>query len=185
MKTNHAENYLESLRKLFRYYKSLGERTFAQISDEEIHFQPHPEANNIAIIVKHLNGNMLSRWSDFLNSDGEKDFRNRDGEFQHTIKNKEELLELWDEGWNCLFEAIDPLIEADLDKLAYIRNEGHTVIEAINRQMTHYAYHVGQIVYLGTVIRGKEWKSLTIPKGGSKAYNQKKFGEEKRRKNFL
>ena len=185
MKTSHANNYLESVYKLFAYYKSLGDRTFNQITDEMIHFRPHPEANNIAIIVKHLHGNMLSRWMDFLNSDGEKDSRKRDEEFTDSIENKEQMLQLWEEGWNCVLDAVRPLKEPDLDRIAYIRNEGHSVIEAINRQLTHYAYHVGQIVYIGTLLKGEEWQSLTIPKGKSKDFNQRKFSEEKRRKNFL
>ncbi len=174
----------ESILKLFTYYKSLGERTFDALTDEELHLEPSTDANSVAIIVKHLWGNMLSRWTNFLTEDGEKEWRNRDAEFQETIKTREELLTKWEEGWKCLFNAIGSLTEDDLERTVYIRNEGHSVIDAIHRQLAHYSYHVGQIVFLGKLIKGEEWKSLSIPKGGSKDYNTTKFSSEKTDRHF-
>lgn len=176
--------YLESVRKQFAYYKQLGDWTFEQLTEEELFWQYNPESNSIAIIVKHLWGNMLSRWTDFLTTDGEKDFRDRDGEFEATIKTKGELLEKWEEGWKCLFDNINPLEEVQLAETIYIRNMGHTVTEAINRQLAHYAYHVGQIVFIGRMIAGENWKSLSIPKGASKTYNKEKFAQPKRIQHF-
>ena len=178
------ESYLESIKKQFSYYRSLGEKTFDQVSDESLFWQPNEESNSISMIVKHLHGNMLSRWTDFLNSDGEKEWRQRDQEFDNDIKDREELIQQWNEGWNCLFEAINPLRADQLEDIIYIRNMGHTVLEAINRQLAHYSYHVGQIVFLGKLIQDGDWQSLSIPKGGSKAYNQQKFEKPKRREHF-
>ena len=179
------ENYLQNIKKLFRYYKSLGDKTFAQLDETQIFQLPENHSNSVAIIVKHIAGNMLSRWTDFLNSDGEKSWRNREMEFENTFETKQEVLDYWEKGWACLFNAIDPLTIEDLDKIAYIRNEGHSVLEAINRQLAHYSYHVGQIVFLGKLWKGENWESLSIPKGQSKAFNQKKFSQEKQRKNFV
>ncbi len=177
-------NYLESVRALFRYYKGLGEKAMAQISEAELSYQPGPESNSIAIIVKHLYGNMLSRWTDFLTSDGEKPWRNRDGEFEGSLKTREQILGAWEEGWNCLFNAINALGAEDLQRIAYIRNEGHTVLEAINRQLAHYSYHVGQMVFLARQAKGGEWQSLSIPKGESQEFNREKFAQEKGRRHF-
>lgn len=176
--------YLESVKKQFAYYKQLGDKTFAQVSEEALFWQYNPESNSIAIIVKHLWGNMLSRWTDFLKTDGEKKFRDRDGEFEATIKTKAELLEKWEEGWQCLFDNINPLAVEQMADTIYIRNMGHTVTEAINRQLAHYAYHVGQIVFIGRMVAGENWTSLSIPKGESKTYNQKKFAQPKRIAHF-
>ena len=175
---------IENLLKLFNYYKSLGERTFDALTDEELHLEPAVDANSVSIVVKHLWGNMLSRWTNFLTEDGEKDWRDRDGEFETTIKTREEMLGKWNEGWDCLFEALSSLKEEDLSKIVYIRNEGHTVIDAINRQLAHYSYHVGQIVFLGKMIKGEDWVSLSIPKGKSTAYNQEKFADDKGDRHF-
>lgn len=177
-------NYLESVRKQFEYYKLLGERTIAQLSDEDLFWQYNAESNSIAIIVKHLWGNMLSRWTDFLTSDGEKQWRDREAEFEGDIRDRSELRQKWEAGWNCLFEALDSVHEENFATTVYIRNQGHTVVEAINRQLAHYAYHIGQIVYIGRMLRGPEWESLSIPKGESKAYNRDKFSEPKRREHF-
>ena len=184
MEPNTPLNYLESVRSLFRYYKSLGEKAMGQLTDTGLKFQPGPESNNIATIVKHLYGNMLSRWTDFLDSDGEKPWRNRDGEFEDTLDNREAVMKAWEEGWDCVFRALDGLEEKDLLRIVYIRNEGHTVLEAVNRQLAHYSYHVGQIVFLARQIQGPEWQSLSIPKGKSKAFNQEKFSREKGRRHF-
>ena len=176
--------YLESIRKQFRYYKQLGDKTLQQVPADRLFWAANEDSNSIAIIVNHMSGNMLSRWTDFLSSDGEKEWRNRDQEFESVIETEEQLWEAWNKGWECLFAAIDPLTEDDLGKLAYIRNQGHTVVEAINRQLAHYAYHVGQIVFLGKMLAEDGWQSLSIPKGGSKAFNEKKFAEEKKRGHF-
>ena len=177
-------NYLNSVKKQFEYYKMLGDKTFLQVEEDRLFWQYNNYSNSMATIVKHLWGNMLSRWTDFLTSDGEKEYRNRDSEFENTIQSKEELLHKWNEGWNCLFNAIDALTEDDLDKIIYIRNQGHSVTEAINRQLAHYSYHVGQIVFLGKMLAENGWTSLSIPKGNSEAYNQDKFLKPKQRTHF-
>lgn len=179
-----TSSYLSSIVKQFEYYKSLGDKTFKQLTDEEIHWQNNTESNSIAIIVKHVVGNMLSRWTNFLTEDGEKTWRKRDQEFVDTYKNKKEMLEAWNKGWDCLFNAIKPLEENQLEQVIYIRNQGHTITEAINRQLAHYAYHIGQIVFLGKMITNNNWKSLSIPKGKSISYNQEKFTKEKGRRHF-
>lgn len=168
-------DYLNSTRKQFEYYKMLGEKTFAQVSDEQLFWQYNEESNSIAIIVNHLWGNMLSRWTDFLTSDGEKEWRQRDAEFENDIAGREELLTKWNEGWACLFKALDSLTTEDLNKEIYIRNEGHSVVEAINRQLAHYPYHVGQIVFIGKMVCDTNWNSLSIPRGNSKAFNTEMF----------
>ena len=177
-------SYLPSSIKQFKYYKSLGDKTISQLSFEELKKEYTPDSNSIAIIVKHMVGNMLSRWTNFLTEDGEKTWRHRDKEFIDTYTSKAELLKSWNQGWDCLFEAILPLTETNLEHIIYIRNQGHTVTEAINRQMMHYAYHVGQIVFLGKLIKDKEWQSLSIPKGESKTYNKDKFEKDKSRTHF-
>ncbi len=168
-------SYLQSAKKQFQYYKSLGEKTFAQVPDEALFHQPTPESNSIATIVKHLWGNMRSRWTDFLSTDGEKPWREREAEFENDIRTRQEMLDRWNEGWDCLFAALDPLTDADLNTTVLIRNEPHTVLEAVNRQLAHYPYHIGQIVYLGKMARDAQWASLSIPKGGTHAFNAAKF----------
>lgn len=176
--------YLESIRKQFEYYKMLGDKTIDQLPDDKLFWQYNEESNSIAIIVKHLYGNMLSRWTDFLTTDGEKEWRNRDAEFENNINSKEILIEMWEEGWKCFFNALNPLNAEDLNRIIYIRNEGHTVLEAINRQLAHYPYHVGQMVFIGKMICNESWVSLSIPKGKSKSYNTEKFSKEKQNKHF-
>lgn len=178
------ETYLNGIIKQFEYYKLLGEKTFNQLDDSALFRQYNEDCNSIATLVKHLWGNMLSRWTDFLNSDGEKEWRKRDEEFENDINSREEMLQKWNEGWQCLFDAIKPLNDDDLYKTIYIRNQGHTVMEAINRQLAHYAYHVGQIVFAGKMLANENWQSLSIPKGGSKAFNAEKFSKEKENKHF-
>ncbi|MEE9348544.1 MAG: DUF1572 family protein [Flavobacteriaceae bacterium] len=178
------KSYLESANKQFDYYKILGEKTIEQMPEEKLFWQPNKESNSIAMIVKHLNGNMLSRWTDFLTTDGEKSWRKREEEFENDIKTKEALLLKWQEGWRCLFNAIKPLSDNDLEKEIYIRNMGHTITEAINRQLTHYAYHIGQLVFIGKLVQNENWESLSIPKGASKAYNKEKFSKPKRSEHF-
>jgi len=178
------ENYIESIKKQFAYYKMLGDKTFDQIEESDIFWQYNTESNSIAIIVKHLWGNMMSRWTDFLTTDGEKTWRNREAEFEADIQDKAELLAKWNEGWACLFTALDSINSTNFDTTIYIRNMGHTIVEAINRQLAHYAYHIGQIVFVGRMIKGEQWQSLSIPKGKSQAYNQKKFAQPKRKEHF-
>lgn len=178
------ESYLESVLKQFQYYKALGDKTFEQLEDEQLFWQANAASNSIAIIVNHIAGNMLSRWTNFLEEDGEKSWRNRDQEFEDVIRTKKELLARWEEGWQCLFAAIEPLTQKDLEREIYIRNMGHTVTEAINRQLAHYPYHIGQIVFIGKLVTGENWKALSIPKGQSKAYNAEKFSKPKRKEHF-
>ena len=169
--------YLKSIKKQFEYYKGVGERTFDQLEEKELFWQYNEASNSIAIIVNHLSGNMKSRWTDFLTSDGEKTWRNRDLEFESVIKTKEELLIKWNEGWECVFDALDTINVSNFDTKIYIRNQEHSMTEAINRQFAHYSYHVGQIVYIGRMIKDDEWKSLTIPKGKSSDFNKTKFSK--------
>lgn len=171
------ESYLNSVIKQFEYYKILGEKTFSQLKEEELFWQFNEESNSIAVMVNHLWGNMKSRWTDFLISDGEKEWRKRDLEFEPVIKSKVELLEKWNDGWGCLFEAINSINEDNFQTEIVIRNQSHSITEAVNRQMMHYAYHIGQIVYVGRMIKGKTWNSLSIPKGESKAFNAQKFSK--------
>lgn len=180
----NSNNYLESIHKQFEYYKLLGDRTFEQLADEQLFWNYNEASNSIAIIVNHLWGNMLSRWTDFLTTDGEKEWRQRDQEFEDIIQNRKALNEKWEAGWNCLFKALESITPENFEQLVYIRNQGHTILEAVNRQLAHYAYHVGQIVYLGRMQKGAEWQSLSIPKGESKTFNAKKFSEEKKRGHF-
>lgn len=179
-----TDSYLDSICKQFKYYKSLGDKTFEQINDDDIHWQFNDDSNSISIIVKHMVGNMLSRWTNFLTEDGEKEWRHRDSEFEDTYKTKEELVRSWEKGWQCLFNAITPLTANDLERIIYIRNQGHTVTEAINRQLAHYSYHVGQLVFLGKMLNDNQWKSLSIPKGKSTSYNAEKFAKEKGLRHF-
>lgn len=177
-------SYLYSVIKQFEYYKRLGDKTIAQLSFEDLKKVPSQNSNSIAIIVKHMVGNMLSRWTNFTTEDGEKQWRNRDDEFIDSFETKDQLSVAWEKGWNCLFNAITPLKDTDLERIIYIRNEGHTITEAINRQTMHYAYHIGQIVFLGKQIKGENWQTLSIPKGLSNTYNQQKFNKDKRISHF-
>ncbi len=177
-------NYLEGIYKQFNYYKSLGDKTFDQLNDEEIHWKYNHYSNTISIIVKHIVGNMLSRWTNFLDEDGEKEWRHRDSEFEDSYNSKKEMMASWEQGWQCLFNAIDPLKAEDLSRTIYIRNQGQTVVDAINRQLAHYAYHIGQLVFIGTLIKDTEWQSLSIPKNESKTFNDEKFSKGKHSGHF-
>jgi hypothetical protein len=179
-----TSNYLESIKKQFLYYKTLGEKAMEQLEPEQLFISVNDDTNSIAVIVNHLSGNMLSRWTDFLTTDGEKEWRNRDGEFEEIIKTKEELLTFWNKGWDCFFNALNSLTPEQLETIIYIRNEGHTVVEAINRQLAHYPYHIGQIVFYAKMLKRDEWNSLSIPKNKSNTYNADKFSKEKSIKNF-
>ena len=181
---NFISNYLSSVLKQFQYYKLLGDNTFGQLTEEELLKKDNEVNNSVAIIVNHLQGNMKSRWTNFLTADGEKEWRNRDLEFEDIIKGKNELIEKWNEGWACLFTALDSINESNYNQTIYIRNQGHTIMEAINRQLSHYAYHVGQIVFAAKIIKREQWQSLSIPKGKSKDYNKAKFSQEKKQSHF-
>lgn len=166
-------NYLASVKKYFHQQKSLGDKTIEQLNNENISWQYNENSNSIAIIVQHLWGNMLSRWTNFLTEDGEKEWRDRDSEFEPAIKTKAELKQKWEAGWQCVFSTLDSLTEEDFGKTIFIRKEPQTVIDAISRQLAHYSNHVGQIVYLGKMILNDKWVSLSIPKGNSKDFNKK------------
>lgn len=171
-------NYLNSVRKQFEYYKVLGEKTIDQLSDEELFWQFNEESNSIAIIVNHLWGNMMSRWTDFLSSDGEKEWRKRDMEFEDVVKSRTSLLKKWNQGWQCLFNALDSVNELNFEQRITIRNQEHSIVEAVNRQLAHYSYHIGQIVFIGKQ-KADKWNSLSIPKGSSQAFNEAKFARGK------
>jgi len=177
-------DFLESTQKQLEYYKLLGDKAMAQLSDEQLFWQKNAGSNSIATIVRHLSGNMVSRWTDFLTTDGEKETRNREEEFDNDIISRTTLLEKWQAGWSCLFSALEQLTVQDLDKIVYIRNMGHTVVEAIHRGLAHTAYHVGQIVFIGKMMQDDQWVSLSIPRGNSKDYNQEKFAQAPHREHF-
>lgn len=178
------ESYLESVKKQFLYYKMLGEKAMNQLETEQLFVAVNEDTNSIATIIKHISGNMHSRWTDFLTSDGEKEWRNRDAEFGNDLQTKEEVLQVWNKGWNCFLEALNNLKPEQLSYIIYIRNEGHTVIEAINRQLAHYPYHIGQIVFYAKQLKNGNWNSLSIPRNKSGNYNAEKFAKEKEIRNF-
>ena len=157
-------NYLESVKKQFNQYKSLAEKAMDQIDQDMLFFSPNNDSNSIATIVKHMHGNMISRWTDFLTTDGEKLWRKRDDEFEQEKTDKKAILILWEEGWGCFFKAINSLKAEQLSETIFIRGEAHSVMEAINRQLAHYSYHVGQIVFAAKQLKSEEWSSLSIPR---------------------
>lgn len=163
-----GKEFLNTAIRRLEYYKDLGEKTFDQLDNDDFHYQPNAESNSIAIIIQHLAGNMLSRWTNFLTEDGEKEWRQRDDEFDLHSYNKQQLNDLWEKGWTCFFNAVKSLSEDDLLKMITIRQEPLTVIDAINRQLAHYPYHIGQIIYIGRIIKNKDWKNLSIAKAQSK-----------------
>lgn len=164
--------FLTSAVQQFRDYKRLADRTFEQIDAKDFYVSPEAFNNSIAVIIKHMHGNMISRWTNFLTEDGEKEWRKRDEEFQPDNHDQEHLLQLWEEGWQVLFSTLAALTPADLDKTIFIRTKPLSVIEAIHRQLTHYASHVGQIIYIGKYIKQENWQTLSIKKGTSKIYNE-------------
>lgn len=183
---NVSEDFLRSANRQFLYYKTLGEKAIDQLEPEQLFVSLNDDTNSIATIVKHLHGNMLSRWTDFLTTDGEKEWRNRDGEFESLKEEqtKDTILKQWNEGWACLFNTLNNLTPENLSQIIYIRNEGHTVLEAINRQLAHYPYHVGQMVFYAKILKKSEWTSLSIPKNKSNDYNTDKFSKDKAKKHF-
>ena len=172
MSTTLGQAYLESAIKRFMTYKVLGDMTFSQLEENDFHYKPNDQSNSIAVIINHMSGNMLSRWTNFLTEDGEKPGRNRDEEFSEPNTGKDQLLALWEKGWACLLDTLRSLTEEDLLKTITIRHEPLLAVDAINRQLAHYPHHVGQIVYIGKMIRGAAWQSLSISKGASEAFNQ-------------
>ena len=167
-----VQNYLDDSRSAMRAYKKLAEKAIAQIKDEEFFVTLDDESNSIAVIMKHMAGNMLSRWTDFLTSDGEKPNRNRDMEFViESNTTKDEVIAYWERGWQCVFDALAPLHPEDCEKTITIRGEPHTIVQALNRQLMHYAYHIGQIVFLAKHFRSAEWNSLSIPRNRSAQFN--------------
>jgi hypothetical protein len=166
-------SFAKDSRELLRYYKNLADRALAQCPDQALFTTLDPESNSVAIIVKHMAGNMRSRWTDFLTSDGEKPDRNRDTEFENPPQTRADLLAIWEQGWKCLFDALDPLTDSDMSRTVLIRTEPHAVMQAINRQIAHYSYHVGQIVFLAkhaAAHSSGKWSSLTVPRGHSKQF---------------
>lgn len=157
--------------KRFAYYKMLGDKSFDQLSEEQVFWQFNEESNSIAVIVKHIAGNMLSRWTDFLTEDGEKPWRNRDEEFVNTFLTKDEVLNYWEAGWKCLFGALEQISDENLQSTIYIRNEPHTVIDAILRQLAHYPYHIGQMVYIAKMMKNADWETLSIARNRSEEFN--------------
>ena len=183
-----VQNYLDDSRSAMRAYKKLAEKAIAQLKDDEFFVTLDEEANSVAVVMKHMAGNMISRWTDFLTSDGEKPDRNRDMEFvieSHTTK--DDVIAYWERGWKCVFDALAPLRPEDCEKTVLIRGEKHTIVQAINRQLMHYAYHIGQIVFLAKHFRSAEWASLSIPRNRSSAFNaylSAQPGEAGREKQF-
>lgn len=170
--SSFAKEYLSTVIARLKYYKNLGDKTFEQLTASDFHYQPNAASNSIAVIIRHLHGNMLSRWTNFLKEDGEKEWRQRDEEFAIKNNSKEELLELWEEGWDCFLNTLASLKKKDLKKNVTIRQEPLGVIDAINRQLAHYSYHIGQIAYIGRMIKIESWTSLSIPLNQSQAYDQ-------------
>ena len=176
--------YLESVKKQMLYYKTIAEKAMEQLEPEQLFIAVNNDTNSIAMIVQHLSGNMLSRWTDFLTTDGEKEWRKRDDEFAEILNTKTQVLDSWNKGWECFFSTINSLKTGDLETIIYIRNEGQTVIDAINRQLAHYPYHIGQIVFYAKMLKSTEWNSLSIPKNKSISYNADKFSKERSLKHF-
>lgn len=182
-------SYLASVRKQFAYYKILGEGAIAQLSESELLTTDYAkegseQINSIAVIVKHLVGNMKSRWTNVFSEDGEKSWRDRDDEFIASYHSSKQMMDAWETAWSLLFAVLNDVTTADVEREIYIRNMGHTLTEAINRQMMHYAYHVGQIVHIAKMYKGDEWQSLSIPLNESSSYNSEKFSKEKSRTHF-
>jgi hypothetical protein len=173
MPLEFTTSYLEDSLTLFRYCKKQAEGAMAQVTNEQLFTAIDPEANSIAVIVKHMSGNMRSRWTDFLTSDGEKPDRHRDTEFEDPPATREALMALWEAGWDCLFGALEPLSDADLGRRVMIRDEAHSVMQAVNRQMAHYANHIGQIVLLAKHFQQAQWRSLSVPRGKSGEFNRR------------
>lgn len=177
------DSFLNNTIKLAGYYRSIGRKTIDRLTEAELNWSPGSSSNSIATLVKHLSGNMLSRWTHFLTEDGEKEWRNRENEFDSSPETKAEVIGRWEEGWDCFISALKELTSTDLNKIIYIRNEGHTVVDAVQRQMAHYPYHIGQMIYIAKMHQ-PEWESLSIPPGQSDKFNESKFSSDKATKHF-
>ena len=173
-----VQHYLEDAILQFRKMKELAEKALLQVSDEEFFVLLDEEANSLALTVKHISGNLRSRWTDFLTTDGEKEWRKRDTEFIITDDSRTSLMQAWEDGWQILFNALAPLQVADFDKTILIRGEPHSIVQAINRQLTHYSYHVGQIVFLAKHLKSAEWKTLSVARNKSEEFRQKMLRKE-------
>lgn len=184
MASDITRNYLENAQKQFLYYRILAEKTFSQLEDKDLFMALGDDTNSIAVIVQHLSGNMLSRWTDFLTTDGEKSFRQRDEEFEVHIQTREEMMEAWRRGWECQNDGISTVNNGNFNTVITIRGINHTVLEAINRQIAHVSYHIGQIVLIGHAYKGGKWKSLSIARGQSKAFNDKHFEVDQNSKHW-
>ena len=171
------ESFLKDIAKRFQSYKSLGDKTLEQLSEADLKNRPNEESNSVAIIIQHLYGNMMSRFSNFLTEDGEKSWRKRDEEFEPMDMSKQDIIDCWETGWSTVMNTIASLREEDLQKEITIRSEKLSVYDALLRQLGHYPYHVGQMIYIGKMLKGKEWKNLSVPKGGSEAYNKSMTGK--------
>lgn len=165
--------YINSIKKRFLYYKNLGDKTFEQLTNEHVFWQYNEESNSIATIVKHVSGNMISRWTNFLTEDGEKSWRNRDSEFENSLENKSDVIELWENGWRVFLDALSVINEQNLESTIYIRGEAHSVLDAVNRQLAHYPYHIGQMIYIAKMLKNNDWKTLSIARNTSEDFNQK------------
>lgn len=182
-------SFIESVQKQFLYYKHLGDAAMVQLDERQLigtinNGKVEDYHNSISIIVNHISGNMKSRWTNIFEEDGEKEWRDRDAEFSNVLETKDDVKNAWEEGWECLFKVINNLTIDDLQRSVYIRKMEHSLIEAIHRQMMHYAYHIGQIVFIAKECKGDKWQSLSIPLGNSKIYNKEKFSLEKRKEHF-
>lgn len=177
-------DFLKSFRAQFFYYKALAEKSVSQLDDWQFFLQLDETNNSAALLISHLNGNMISRWTNFQTEDGEKEWRQRDGEFEIRNRSREELMAAWEKAWQIVEKELEPLTEEDLSKIVYIRNEGHTIMEAMFRQSNHLAYHVGQIVHQAKLLKKNEFENQSIPKGKSEEYNAKKLAEKKGIRNF-
>jgi hypothetical protein len=177
-----GKEYLDTVIRRLKYYKGLAEESFSQLEEKDFHFLPSPESNSIAILVQHMTGNMLSRFTNFLTEDGEKEWRERDSEFEIHNYSKDQILEIWEKGWNCVLNVLESLQAGDLLKTITIRKEPLTIIDAITRQFAHYPYHIGQIIFIAKMIRDKSWKNLSVPKGQSKQFNAGKQSKDPSKK---
>jgi hypothetical protein len=173
------EEFLRSARARFAELKALGERALDRMDEADLRFTPDPESNSVAVIVQHVAGNMMSRWTDFLTTDGEKPDRNRDQEFEEREMSRDELVAEWEDGWRRVFEALDGITDADLQQTVYIRSEPHSIYKAISRQVAHYAGHAYQILLLAKHFKGREWKTLSIPRGQSEEFNRRMLAKLK------
>ena len=172
MALKFTTSYIEDSLALFRQYKKLAEGAMEQLTDQQLCQTLDPESNSVAIIVKHMVGNMRSRWTDFLTSDGEKPNRNRDSEFVEPPSDRKSLMDAWERGWKLVFAALEPLTDADLGRTVMIRGEAHSVMQAINRQIAHYSSHVGQIIFLSKHLASEHWKTLSVARNRSAEFNR-------------